>query len=108
MAINLELIDYIKPNYNQNHTYNFHFREITAAFYLCSGVAICHYILKLGVLLVLNSPLNRELVFTVKTPLNMNFIFLLTAPFRMTLDETCFTKHSYAIGILFYTIRLKK
>ena len=26
----------------------------------------------------------------------------------MTLDEKCFTKHSYAIEIVFYTIRLKK
>ena len=74
---------------------------------LCSGVAICHYILKLGALLVLNSPLNSEFAFTVKTQLNMKFIFLLSAPFMMALDETCFTKHSYAIEILFYTIRLK-
>ena len=40
--------------------------------------------------------------------LKMNSIFWLTVPFMMTWDVKCFTRHSYAIEILFYMIRLQK
>ena len=50
----LETELYVKLAIERDH------RRILAMFRL----AICHYILKLGVLLDLNSPWNRELVFT--------------------------------------------
>ena len=74
MEINFEHKDCIKRTYKQNFTLNYHFREVTAAFELCSGVAICHYILKLGVMLDLNSPWNNELVSIVYRLLKMSII----------------------------------
>ena len=54
-------------------------------------------------------PVEQRTCFHCEDTVDHELHFLIDCPFYDDIrDENCFTKHSYAIEILFYTIRLKK